>query len=164
MAALRFGVNASAIAPVAVSPSRPAKVPAVERMLAGVVAAACLGLLGVAAWLSPAEAGHGTHEQLGLPPCGWLVVTSRPCMTCGMTTAFAAAAEGNFSGAFLAQPFGFVLALVTAAGFWISLHVAVFGSRVGRLCGKLLRPRVMWVLAGAWAASWAYKIATWPGA
>jgi hypothetical protein len=81
-----------------------------------------------------------------------------------MTTSFAAAAEGDFVGAFLAQPFGLVLALGTAAGFWASLHVAVFGSRVGRMCSKLLRPRAMWLFAGAWGASWAYKIATWPGA
>ena len=30
--------------------------------------------LGVAAWLEPAVAGHGTHEQLGLEPCTFLAL------------------------------------------------------------------------------------------
>lgn len=136
--------------------------PAAERLIAGVVAAGCLALLAVAAWLTPAQAGHGTHEQLGLPPCGWLVVTGHPCPTCGMTTAFALAADGDLAGAFDAQPFGLILALGTAAGFWASMHVAVTGSRAGRLAARLLQPRVLWLAAGAWGASWAYKIAAWP--
>ena len=143
-------------------PAIPATLPAAERVAAGVVAAACPALLALAAWLTPAAEGHGTHEQLGLPPCGWLVVTGHPCPTCGMTTAFALAAEGDLAGSFHAQPFGLVLALGTAAGFWISLHVAVTGSRAGRLAAKLLQPRVLWLAAGAWGAGWAYKIAAWP--
>lgn len=136
--------------------------PAGERIAAAIIAAGCLALLAVAAWLTPAAAGHGTHEQLGLPPCGWLVATGRPCPTCGMTTAFALAADGDLAGSFAAHPFGAVLALGTAAAFWISLHVAIFGSRAGYLAGRLLQPRPLWLAAGAWGAGWAYKIATWP--
>lgn len=136
--------------------------PTSHRVGAAIVAAACLALLAVAAWLTPAPEGHGTHEQLGLPPCGWLVATGRPCPTCGMTTAFALAADGDLAGSFAAHPFGAVLALGTAAAFWISLHVAIFGSRAGYLAGRLLQPRPLWLAAGAWGAGWAYKIATWP--
>jgi hypothetical protein len=137
-------------------------VPTGERIGAGVIAGLCLTLLAVAAALSPDAAGHGTHEQLGLPPCGWLLATGYPCPTCGMTTAFAAAAEGDLLTSLVTQPVGALLAVATAATFWIALHVAVFGSRLGQLCGRLWRPRWLWIFAGAWAASWAYKIATWP--
>jgi hypothetical protein len=140
----------------------PATIPAVERLLAGSVAAGCLTLLIVAASLTPDAAGHGTHQQLGLPPCGWLLATGYPCPTCGMTTAFAASAEGNFLTAFVTQPIGALLAVATAVVFWIALHIAAFGSRLGSVVARLWRPRWLWIFAGAWAASWAYKIATWP--
>lgn len=132
-----------------------------ERIAAGLLSAVCLTVLIVAACLTPSLAGHGTHQQLGLPPCGWLVTTGYPCPTCGMTTAFAAATEGHWLASVRAQPFGTMLCLATAAIFWGALHVAAFGSRIGRLCGKLLRPRWIWLMAGAWGASWAYEIATW---
>jgi hypothetical protein len=140
----------------------PATVPTVERLLAGGVSAGCFALLGVAASLTPESAGHGTHQQLGLPPCGWLLATGYPCPTCGMTTAFAASAEGDLLGAMMTQPIGASLAVATAVAFWIALHIAVFGSRLGSVVGRLWRPRWLWIFAGAWAASWAYKIATWP--
>jgi len=150
-------------AAVTASPPAPAVAPPAERAIAGGIAAACFSLLAIAASLTPEAAGHGTHQQLGLPPCGWVLAAGYPCPTCGMTTAFAAAADGDFAAAFVTQPMGAILAVATAAAFWCSLHVAVFGSRLGRLCGTLVRPRWLWIFAGAWAASWAYKIATWPG-
>jgi hypothetical protein len=120
--------------------------------------------LGAAAWLTPAEAGHGTHEQVGLPACVWPVVFGVPCPTCGMTTAFARAADGDLLGSLRAQPFGFLLALGTAGAFWVALYGSVGGSRAGEVYGTMLRPKVLWGLAALAAAAWAYKIATWPGA
>jgi hypothetical protein len=134
------------------------------RRLGGVlVTVGCGSVLGIAAWLDPSAAGLGTHTQLGLPPCGWAMTLNRPCPTCGMTTAFADAAHARFADAFLAQPFGLLLALGTAAAFWAGLHVALTGSHLGRLCGRMLTPRVLWILAALAAAAWAYKWATWPG-
>jgi threonine/homoserine efflux transporter RhtA len=80
-----------------------------------------------------------------------------------MTTAFAAAANRSFFTSLRAQPFGFVLAVATAVSFWGGLHVAVFGSRLGVLGGRMLRP--MWV---TWAGmlligAWLYKIASMKG-
>ncbi len=128
-----------------------------DRVFAGISAAALLTLLGVAAWLTPAASGHGTHTGLGLPTCGWLIATGRPCPTCGMTTAFAHAADFSLLDSVVAQPFGAMLALASAVGFWGCLHVAVFGSRLGPMAGRLLRPRVLWVLAGLGLAAWIYK-------
>lgn len=135
-----------------------------ERLVAVMVAAGVLAVLIFAGRLMPAPVGHGTHQQLGLPPCGWLLATGRPCPTCGMTTAFVHAARGELGSAFRTQPFGAFLAVALAGVFWISLTVAVGGARSGAACGKLLSPRILWLVAGLWAASWVYTLATWPGA
>ncbi len=66
--------------------------PAMRRMVAGAIWAACSVVLGIAAWLTPSPSGMGTHTQLNLPQCGWIVMMDLPCPTCGMTTAFAFAA------------------------------------------------------------------------
>ncbi len=135
-----------------------------HRIGAGLLAAGSLGILAVSAALTPAAAGHGTHVALGMPPCGWAAVFDAPCPTCGMTTACAYAADGRFLSAITAQPFGFLLALGAATGFWGALHVAATGSRIGPVCGKLLTPTVLWTVTGLAFGAWAYKYATWPGA
>ena len=66
-----------------------------QRALAGLISLAAIAVLGLAAWMSPEGAGHGTHEQIGLPVCAWAQYFDAPCMTCGMTTAFAHAADGD---------------------------------------------------------------------
>ena len=83
-------------------------------MVAAAVALAAAGPLVLAAWLEPAAAGLGTHEQLGLPACGWVAAAGIPCPSCGMTTAFAHAARGDLLGSFLVQPAGAILALAAA--------------------------------------------------
>jgi hypothetical protein len=128
----------------ATSPRRSVPAPTLAspagRLVAGLVAAACLVLLGTAAGLTPAPAGHGTHLALGLPACGWVISYSRPCPTCGMTTAFALLANGRPLDAFLAQP---------------------FGSLLGTLGAKVLQSRVIWWLVAAAGVSWLYKLSTW---
>ena len=135
-----------------------------ERAGALIFAAGALSVLAVAAWLDPAPVGLGTHEQLpGMRPCIWLGVTGHPCPTCGMTTSFAHAAEGEYLGALHAQPFGAVLAVATSAAFWVFLHVGLFGSR---LVDALAAAFGRWSLWGALAGllvGWAYKILTFPG-
>src|SRR5437773_24545 len=88
------------------------------RIGAAGVSAACAGMLGVGAWLTPDGAGHGTHTQLGLPACAWAAVMHRPCPTCGMTTAVSLAAQGRLVDSFVAQPFGLVVALGATLAFW----------------------------------------------
>lgn len=132
------------------------------RFLSALVCAGCAAVLGLAAWVKPAQDGHGTHTQLGLTPCVWAQNYGVPCPTCGMTTAFAHAAHGRPGEGFLAQPMGLVLALATSAAFWLSLHAAATGSQIGRVCGKLLTPRLLWSLVALAAAAWAYKYAVWP--
>jgi len=134
-----------------------------QRLLAGGLCIAAAVVLGLAASMTPAAAGHGTHEQIGLPPCAWAQYFDAPCMTCGMTTAFAFAAKGDLLDSLLTQPMGMLLAVGTAVGFWFALYVALTGSRAGVMAGHLLRPRSLWIMAALAGAAWIYKFYTWHG-
>jgi hypothetical protein len=156
------GVDGGLIVPPAIRPRRSVEaLGGWGRAWAACIAAGLLGVLGVAAWLTPAAAGHGTHAQLGMAPCPWAANFNVPCPTCGMTTAFAQAANGDLLASVRSQPMGALLSLAMAAGFWAAVHVAVTGSHLGSVCARLLRPGVIWAVAGAVAAAWAYKYATW---
>lgn len=96
-------------------------------------------------------------------PCGWVVAFDKPCPTCGMTTAFAHAADANLWQSAKTQPMGMLLAVGSAGVFWGAAHVAATGSRLGRVGATMLGGRSLWVLAGLSAAAWAYKVLTWPG-
>lgn len=80
-----------------------------DRFLCLFFGTACVAILVTACRLSPDPRGVGTHEQLGLPPCAFLQDHHMPCISCGMTTAFAATAHGDIPAALRANPFGLVL-------------------------------------------------------
>lgn len=75
-----------------------------------------------------------------------------------MTTAFAAAADGDLATAFVAQPFGAVLALATGVTAVVSAFVLLTGSAVGGLAVRLLTPRTAAVLGVLAVLAWIYKI------
>jgi hypothetical protein len=125
------------------------------------MALACLAVLVVASTLTPDARGHGTHEQLGLNPCGWAAATGYPCATCGMTTSFVCAVGRDWIGSLKAQPMGTLFVLGASAAFWGGLHVAVFGSRIASACATLVRGKVLAGIGILWALSWAYKAAVW---
>ncbi len=74
-----------------------------------------LAVLVTAAFLTPNPVGHGTHTQLGLPPCGFYVFTGIPCPGCGLTTCFSYMMRLDVVGAAYANPFGIMLWLTTVA-------------------------------------------------
>lgn len=82
---------------------------------------ACISVLAVAALLEPDPRGVGTHEQLGLPPCGFLLLTGLPCPGCGLTTAFAHGIRGQWIAAASANPLGLVLFFVSCATLVVSV-------------------------------------------
>ena len=86
-------------------------------LYAAVILAAIVGV-SLSAWLKPDPRGFGTHEQLGLLPCGFKKVSGLPCPTCGMTTSFSLMAHGRVFDAAHTQPFGAFLfiGMVAAAG------------------------------------------------
>ncbi|MDW8107300.1 MAG: DUF2752 domain-containing protein, partial [Armatimonadota bacterium] len=70
---------------------------------------------------------HGTHQQLGLPPCAIYLLTGRKCPSCGLTTSVSALLHGQLTLAWRANPIGFLivaLAIVVAAN---SLYALVRG-------------------------------------
>lgn len=87
------------------------------------VLAMATAVVATAAWLSPHPAGLGTHEALGLPPCGFWLVTGLPCPGCGLTTAFAHMARGQVVAATAANPAGVMLFLATV----VALPLALWG-------------------------------------
>jgi hypothetical protein len=68
-------------------------------------------MLLVAVWLRPSSTGLGTHQQLGLPPCGFIKLYGIPCPSCGMTTSWAHTVRGQLAGAWRANPGGMLLAV-----------------------------------------------------
>lgn len=132
------------------------------RRLTGLAAAAlAVTPLLLAAGMSPAGEGHGTHTQLGLPECTWAATFDAPCASCGMTTSWTWMAHAGFSEGFLTQPFGAFLAVAAAAVVTAGLHAAVAGARIAPLFGWLIRGKAITLLVTALAAAWVYKFVTW---
>lgn len=73
--------------------------------------------------LSPSVHGHGTHQQLGLPPCPSILLFGRPCPGCGLTTSFTATLHGQLATAWTAHPFGPFLYLI----FTLSALASMYG-------------------------------------
>ena len=108
--------------------------PALRPRTRWALAAAALGLaavLGVARRLEPDPRGYGTHRQLGLPPCAFLVATGHLCPSCGMTTAFAWVARGRPDRAWRANPAGSLLAPACAGLIPWLLAAAASGRPIG---------------------------------
>ncbi len=153
--------------PVTANPARIASATAVgstrRRLTAVVVTLAAATILGLAAYLEPSPTGLGTHTQLSMPTCPWIVTMDLPCPTCGMTTAFAHAANGNPLAALGAQPLGAALALVTAMALLAAGYVAVTGSVIASSFAGLWSARAAWILAVVATAAWAYKVLVYKG-
>lgn len=89
------------------------------RSIGLLICSAVLVLFAMAASLTPAPSGFGTHRQLGLPPCTTLAVFGIRCPMCGMTTAWShtirgdlvAAANSNLGGLLLAGYAVYALAM-----------------------------------------------------
>jgi hypothetical protein len=86
--------------------------------------------------LRPDPAGHGTHEQLGLPACLFREVLGiERCPSCGLTTAFTLAYHGELYPAIDTNP----LILI-----WFPLHILA-GPYLGLLWW---RPSARWLCGG----------------
>lgn len=119
----------------------------------------CAAVLMAARMLTPnTRDGVGTHTALGLPACGLYETTGIPCATCGMTTSFSLAAHGHFMDAFINQPAGALLSLLTAMAAVLSGYAFVTGMSLAPIGLMLWRPRVVLIGLGIVLVAWAYKI------
>ncbi len=134
--------------------------PVFARATAGLVVVGCVLLFAVASRLEPVPNGIGTHEQLGLPPCGMAMIWGLPCPTCGMTTAFAYAARGQFAAAFHAQPAGLALALATGLGAFAAGGTLVTGRSYRVNWTRLPPTAVGFGVVAVVLGAWVYKLAT----
>jgi len=130
---------------------------------AAVICIMAISLLIVAARLDPDPTGVNTHTQLGIAPCGFLQRANIPCATCGMTTSFALAADGNLLGSFITQPAGAVFALLTSIVAIVSGYAVIAGLSLWPLAVVCWRPGTIIALGAVVIAAWGYKIITMHG-
>ena len=111
-----------------------------------------LVMVGVGLYLTPDPAGHGTHQQLGLPPCTIYYLTGRPCPSCGLTTSVSAILHGQFGLAWRANPMGFVIVAAAVAVAINSLFALLWGRSVRientRFTLLMLALLSLWLLHG----------------
>ena len=113
--------------PVRPAPPRPRRDRAAEaartrrlvRVALIAVAVALTGVFAAAFRIHPYdEDGNprtsATHTQLGMPPCNFVVLTGKPCPSCGMTTSFALLVRGDVVASARANWVGSVICLLWA--------------------------------------------------
>ena len=104
-----------------------------------------LGVTVVALFLHADPSGHGTHTQLGLPPCPSMLVFDRPCPGCGLTTSWTATVHLQLGTAFRAHPLGPLLylgftgtALLALWGWFRGLYLDLSSRQFGRVATATL--------------------------
>lgn len=131
---------------------------ALHWVLLAMLALAPAAVLAIGRGLEPDPRGHGTHEQLGLEPCGFLARTGRPCPGCGVTTSLALLARGRLREAAGLQPLGpaSLAALVAAALWGARRHLG--GDDLARAFGHLRWRRMVAWSSALVLAAWTYKL------
>jgi hypothetical protein len=132
-----------------------------DRVGYAIVAIGCVAILVVSRLLSPAAGGQGTHEQLGLPPCTFHLVTGHGCPGCGLTTAFTYMAHGEIASAFGANPLGPLGFAIVALLVPLAAYRAVRPVPVDEVVAN---PLFYWLLMGLLFAMFvAWGIRLWMG-
>ena len=92
-------------------------------MIAAIVCLAIVAYFGAFALIAHYKVDMGRH----LGYCGFKQRTNLPCVSCGMTTATLAFAQGNIGEAFLIQPAAGLLYCAAVFAGGLAFLVAVFG-------------------------------------
>lgn len=134
---------------------RPDRVERIFFVLMGLGSALCIFL---AMSIEPDPRGFGTHEQLGLAPCGMLETVGVPCPSCGMTTSWSLAAHGRVWDAVRNQPCGAALFFVAIGLLPLSLYV--LSGRFSAFNWLLEHRALAWAVGFLvfFVLSWIYKI------
>ncbi len=115
-------------------------------------------VLVAAAMVEPDVRGYGTHTQLGLPPCGFQLLTGLPCPGCGLTTAFAHAIRGEWISASGANPLGMLLFLLVCLAVPFSVLGALRGWSLDILFERFALGRWALAFAGSSIALWVVRL------
>jgi hypothetical protein len=127
-----------------------------DRAVWATLFASALGTLVAARTVKPALAGLGTHEQLGLPPCGLYALLSLPCPACGLTTAFAHLARLDLQASLQVHPLGLPLFLATVLclplSAWAWFKRMAVSSAIDALEAERWALWLVLALLGTWCA------------
>jgi hypothetical protein len=100
---------------------------------------AWVGITGFGLFLTASRELHGTHQQLGLPPCPSVAFFDRPCFGCGMTTSITSLLHFDFATSLRAHPFGLpfyilftISALMCGYGFFKGKYLDTDDRRFNR--------------------------------
>jgi hypothetical protein len=112
--------------------------------------------LAAARIVTPDPSGLGTHQQLGLPPCGLYAWFALPCPACGLTTAFAHLAHLDVQSSLRAHPLGLPLFAITLLTLPLSLWAWLKRLPLAVVIDRLEADRwALWLVAallGTWCA------------
>jgi Protein of unknown function (DUF2752) len=136
--------------------------PLADRVISVLVLGVAIGFVWFLLHLTPDARGFGTHEQTGMPKCGWVVNYGKPCPTCGVTTAGAHLVRLQLFSAVKTQPFGatlgaFGLWMGVVAGWCLVRRRSYFDFLLRLPQGKIL----LWGLV-LLLGSWLYTYLTFP--
>ncbi len=132
----------------------------VERLVWLFFFAAPASVFLISIFLTADPVGHGTHTQLGLPPCGFLVMTGLPCPGCGLTTCFTAMIHGDVAAAASANPFGIMLWLVSFSTMIVGAVGFVRGLPVIETLDRLQADKWAILLSVTSLTVWCIRVAT----
>jgi hypothetical protein len=109
-----------------------------ERSLAATLSFLGISVFIIAAVLDPYESSglartHGTHTQLGLPPCTMKLMTGLSCPGCGMTTSFSLLMHNDLYQALQTNWAAVFIALLTLSMTALLSITAATGYRLARL-------------------------------
>jgi Protein of unknown function (DUF2752) len=129
-----------------------------RRSLWALLALACGSVLVLSFLLEPAPEGHGTHTQLGLPPCAFLTLFALPCPACGLTTSFAHLARFALLASLRAHPLGLPLFLLLCALLVRALRGSVVGDSPARMIDHPQAGRAALLVCLALLAVWSVRL------
>lgn len=111
-----------------------------------------------ARWVVPSPTGLGTHEQLGLPPCGFLLLAGLPCPACGLTTSFAHMARLDLGAALHAHPVGPLMFALCVLLVPLSLRASTQADSLIGFIERTQADRVSLWVACALLAAWVGRL------
>ena len=129
-----------------------------HRLLVALAVLVPLALAALALGLEPDPRGYGTHEQLGMAPCGVREWMGIPCPACGITTSVVLCVQGHPLRSALNQPFG-TLATVAAMAFALLVIAAhLRGRDAWTMLAERVSGRWLWAALAAFLAGWAWRV------